>query len=118
MDERRFESRFLCSDLIQVEWTCSGGKGGSLAVEAVLEDISPLGACVQVDEPIPTGAAISIVVKNGDTPRFPGHVSYCIRRELGYFVGIRFASETRWSSGLFEPLHLTNPQALGKTRVN
>jgi hypothetical protein len=123
MDERRFESRFLCSDLIQVEWTCppdsnGGRKVGSLAVEAVLEDISPLGACVQVDEPIPPGAAISIVVKHGDTPRFSGHVSYCIYRELGYFVGIRFANETRWSSRSFEPLHLTNPQALGKTRAN
>lgn len=81
-------------------------------VEAVLEDISTLGACVQVEEAIPAGAAISISPTSGETVRLAGNVSYCVHREFGYFVGIRFADETRWSTGVFEPRHLTNLQAL------
>lgn len=78
-------------------------------MEAVLEDISPLGACVQVEESIPEGAAIAI---SSPHALFSGHVSYCVYRDYGYFVGIRFTGETRWSSGVFEPRHLTNLAAL------
>jgi hypothetical protein len=39
-------------------------------------------------------------------------VSYCVYRDYGYFVGIRFSTETRWSSGVFEPQHLTNLEDL------
>src|SRR5262252_5574097 len=118
MIERRLESRFLCSDLIRVDWQSSGETDRMRTVEAVLEDISTLGACVQVEDPIPPGAAISISATTGQPVRLPGHVSYCVYREIGYFVGIRFADETRWSSGVFEPQHLTNLQALvAKARV-
>ncbi|HVV44668.1 MAG TPA: PilZ domain-containing protein [Bryobacteraceae bacterium] len=106
MMERRFESRFLCSDLIQVDW--AAGAASPRSVEAVLEDISSLGACVQVEESIPPGAAISMLVPGGETVRFSGHVAYCIYRDFGYFVGIRFSNGTRWSSGIFQPMHLTN----------
>jgi hypothetical protein len=112
MTERRFESRFLCSDLIRVNWLSSGGHDRPRTAEAVLEDISALGVCVQVEEPIPPGTAISISLTNGETVLFPGHVSYCIYREYGYFIGIRFDGETRWSSGVFEPQHLTSLQDL------
>ena len=122
MIERRFEGRFLCADLVVVEWRADKGSGAdSRTVEAVLEDISAMGACVQVDERIPFGAAISISVSAGpvdagpvraNPARFSGHVSYCVYRDYGYFVGIRFSDETRWSSGVFEPQHLTNLEAL------
>jgi PilZ domain len=118
MIERRFESRFLCADLVKVDWLAGDGSSVSLrTVEAVLEDISPLGACVQLEESIPSGAAISISALAGPldsnhTATFTGHVSYCVYRDYGYFVGIQFSNETRWSSGVFEPLHLTNLEAL------
>jgi hypothetical protein len=112
MNERRFEGRFLCADLVRVDWLA-----GSRTAEAVLEDISALGACVQVEEYIPPGTAISISTIGGhadfkDAARFTGWVSYCVYRDYGYFVGIRFSTETRWSSGVFEPQHLTNLEDL------
>lgn len=118
MTERRFESRFLCADLVRVDWQAGDGSGVmSRTVEAVLEDISPMGACVQVEDRIPLGASISISAVS--TPRdashpalFTGCVSYCVFRDYGYFVGIRFSNESRWSSGVFEPQHLTNLEAL------
>jgi len=121
MIERRFEGRFLCADVVKVEWLAHGGPEADVAslrtVEAVLEDISALGACVQVDDAIPHGAAISITVITGseDAKRqlqLSGHVSYCVFRDYGYFVGIRFSDETRWSSGVFTPRHLTNLEGL------
>jgi hypothetical protein len=78
-------------------------------VEAVLEDISSLGGCVQVEERIPLGATISI---SANEVHFSGSVSYCVYRDYGYFVGIRFSGETRWSQGKFKPQHLTNLEAL------
>jgi len=126
MSERRYESRFLCADLVRVEWKADSGTGAlpgaggdSLrTVEAVLEDISALGACVQVEDPIPSGIAVSISFGAGNTAersgdvRLSGSVSYCAYRDYGYFVGIQFSNETRWSSGIFEPQHLTNLEAL------
>lgn len=147
MMERRLEGRFLCADLVRVDWSARGdrarregsgsgeagsGEAGSegagsgdeefRTVEAVLEDISTQGACVQVEERIPLGAAISISASisrqsdpvvsapdgAGEGARFCGHVSYCAYRDYGYFVGIRFSDETKWSSGVFEPQHLTD----------
>ncbi len=114
MTERRFEGRFLCADLVRVDWLAGGV---TRTAEAVLEDISAAGGCVQVEEHIPCGAAISIstVGVSADPTegaRFFGWVSYCAYRDYGYFVGIRFSNETPWSSGVFEPQHLTNLEAL------
>jgi hypothetical protein len=126
MMERRLESRFLCADLVRVDWLAARGEQGEgefRTVEAVLEDISTLGACVQVEEQIPLGAAILIsahsdpvssATSGRETAQFSGHVSYCAYRDYGYFVGIRFSDETHWSSVLFEPRHLTNLAALSE----
>src|SRR5580700_2700 len=116
MNERRFESRFLCADLVRVDWIADA-EGNSRTVEALLEDISALGACVQVEERIPLGTSVSMSVSSGppgarqDT-QLAGDVSYCVYRDYGYFVGIRFSDETRWSSGIFEPQHMTSLEAL------
>jgi len=100
----------MCADLVRVDWV--SGEGGFRTMEAVLEDISPVGACVQVEECIPIGAAISIAATSGEAARFSGHVSYCVYRDYGYFVGIQLSDETRWSSVAFEPQHLTSLAAL------
>jgi hypothetical protein len=123
MIERRNESRFLCADLVKIEWLTDNFSGGDLentasekrglrGAEAVLEDISSLGACVQVDEVIPPGVPILISVIGEQCARRAGQVTYCVYRDYGYFVGIRFAEETRWSSGVFEPQHLISLEEL------
>ena len=88
----------------------SGDDTGVLlcSAEAVLEDISPHGACIQVEEPIPTGVPILISAERDETARLAGEVSYCVFRDYGYFIGVRFAEETLWSSTSFRPQHLTN----------
>jgi len=105
------ESRFLCAQIVRVDWMT--GEDESRTVEAVLEDISQLGACVQVDENIPLGTTIAIAM--GPT-RFIGYVSYCAYRDYGYFVGIHFSDESSWSAGIFRPQHLTSLADLGSAR--
>jgi hypothetical protein len=129
MSERRLENRFLCAELVTVDWVVAAeaesesGSGGSVGmaadarrrVEAVLEDISALGACVQVEDRIPLGAVIPISAHHGGADaRFSGYVSYCEYRDFGYFVGIRLSDETPWSAGAFEPEHLTNLAAMAR----
>jgi hypothetical protein len=124
MSERRLDDRFLCAELVTVDWFAAEADSESASgagkapddhrtVEAVLEDISALGACVQVEDRIPLGAAISISAHPGPA-RFSGYVSYCEYRDFGYFVGIRLSDENPWSAGAFAPEHLTNLAAMSR----
>ena len=79
MTERRTKKRLLCADLVRVDWRVR-------TLEGVLEDISPQGACVQLDEPIPPGEAMSISRPAADDALFQGLVTYCVRRDCGFLV--------------------------------
>lgn len=41
-----------------------------------------------------------------------GIVKYCVFREIGYFLGIEFDSDSRWSAKQFKPQHLLDPRRL------
>jgi hypothetical protein len=86
-----------------VDWLA--GEDLFTTIEAVLEDISPHGACVQLDVPIPVGSTIS--VSCGEN-HFTGFVSYCVSHENGYFVGICLSEQSKWSRETFLPAHLTS----------
>jgi hypothetical protein len=123
--ERRFENRFLCADLVSVVWSDISGAQGSDGAEesnaavatesfqsdAVLEDISALGACVQVESSIPVGSPITLVI--GKTS-FSGRVCYSVFRDYGHFAGIRFSEETEWSAEMVVPQHLTSLETIGQ----
>src|SRR5437764_4306461 len=111
MTERRLDSRYLCADLVRVNWLAEENESDFRTVEAVLEDISTLGGCIQVEEPIPLGAKVMISLQDA---RFSGRASYCVYREYGYFVGVRFSDDTKWSTGVVEPMHLTNLQTIAE----
>jgi hypothetical protein len=100
MTERRVDRRLWCSDLIQV---CLEG---CRDLTANLEDISPSGACVQFDSPVPVGAAVALRLGRW---KFRGQVKYCIRNEVGYFAGIQFAAGRKWSREIYQPKHLLDP---------
>lgn len=106
MTERRQEKRLLCADLVRIDWNIR-------TLEGVLEDISSQGACVQVEEQIPPGEAISIAEPAAEYALFTGMVTYCVHHDYGYQIGVRFTSPAAWSCGVFEPQHLTNPDAFG-----
>ena len=110
MKERRTEPRLWCSDLIEVQLEGSA----ETVLTANLEDISPSGACVQFEQPVPPGARLCLVLGRR---KFPGQVTHCSHDEVGYFAGVRFDAGKQWSRRLYEPKHLLDPaQVLARGR--
>ena len=107
MKNRRFEGRYMCADMVHMDWLAS--ESNFRSSEAVLEDISALGGCVQLEEPIPVGSLIMLTL--GETP-FYGHACYCMHRDEGYFVGLRFSNDSVWSPEVVRPRHLTSLREL------
>ncbi len=97
----------LCADLIEVSWKDPEGK--TQKAQAILEDISEAGACLQVNGPIPLGVTVHW---HSPKKQFLGDVRYCLYREIGYFVGVQFHSASRWSKKIYRPQHLLDLQRL------
>jgi hypothetical protein len=104
MQERRLETRMMCADMIEVRWNQGARTRHTVAL---LEDISPSGACLQMEAPLQMGMRI-----HWETPqqKFSGTVCYCEYREIGYFIGVEFAPGTRWSEEDYQPQHLLDPK--------
>ena len=107
MFERRVETRLLCADMVDVFWKDKTGRLKKGV--ANLEDISLSGACLQLDAPIPLQTMLSIKHAKG---QLEGKVRYCVFRDIGYFIGVEFASDSRWSLRQFKPQHLLDPRRL------
>ena len=109
MDDRRSEVRILCADMLDVSWKDSTGRSGTAT--ALLEDISPSGACLQLENAVPLASEIRWA---SPKQQFTGHVRYCVYREIGYFVGVEFDPSFKWSKKAFQPKHFLDPQTLVK----
>ena len=107
MEDRRSEPRMLCADMVEAEWQDS--RGGRKRVTALLEDISPSGACLQFESSIPLGSGIELHCP-GEI--LVGVVRYCVFREIGYFIGVEFEPGASWSRTQFEPQHLLDLEQL------
>jgi len=110
MLRERCEARMLCADLIDIRWKDKSGRGRK--VTAILEDISASGACVQLDGPIPTNTVVKIYHPKG---HLQGTVRYCVYRDIGYFVGLQFEPDSKWSRKQFQPQHMLDmPRLLAR----
>jgi hypothetical protein len=107
MQERRSEVRMLCADMVEVCWKDQAGRAQKAT--GLLEDISAFGACLQMETDVPLEAEI-----HWESPQqaFAGRVRYCVYREIGYFVGMEFGPESRWSKKTYQPQHLLDLQRL------
>jgi hypothetical protein len=101
MRERRSEPRYMCSELVKI--VTHNPDGPPAETVANLEDISPSGACVQLEVAIREGTDIVIVCS---ACLFKGTVRYCRFVEIGYDVGVEFESRGSWDRRRFEPDHL------------
>jgi hypothetical protein len=91
----------MCSELVRVV-RHSPEQPPSETV-ANLEDISPSGACMQLEEAIQVGTDIEILCS---TYRLKGKVRYCRLVEIGYDVGVEFVPRQAWDPSRFVPEHL------------
>jgi len=97
----------LCADLVDLEW--KDRSGWRHRVVANLEDISPAGACLQVEIPVPLETEIRLSYVNG---QLTGRVRHSASQYGSYFIGVEFAPGQRWSPTEFRPMHLLNPRQL------
>lgn len=107
MQDRRSEARMLCADMVNVSWKDPMGKRRRTV--GLLEDISASGACLQLETALPLGTEIRWMCPRQE---FSGHVRYCVYREIGYFVGVEFEENSRWSRKAYKPQHLLDLQQL------
>jgi hypothetical protein len=100
MAEKGSEPRYMCSELVKIVVRHED----QTVREAIanLEDISPSGACVQLDEAVRLGADIEIV----STCRFRGKVRNCRFAGSLYDVGVTFDDPGAWDASRYEPAHL------------
>ena len=96
--------------MVDVQWKDKTGR--IRRGVANLEDISLSGACLQFDQPIPLQTDVRITYPKGE---LTGKVRYCVYREIGYFVGLQFAADTKWSRKEFQPDHMLDmPRLLAR----
>jgi hypothetical protein len=112
MAEQRAEPRFLCSDLVRLGW--SDGAQRERRETVVLENISTSGACVQAEVTVPEGTRVHMVCGKAE---FRGYVRSCYRRDDGYFIGIQFDEDSKWSKSKFRPEHLLDPRRVKARRA-
>ena len=101
MKQRRVEDRGLCADLIKMAWATEAEY--SRSDWAILGDISPSGACLEIDEPIPVDAVVELEF---GADRCEAVVQYCKYDKVNYLLGVEFREGYRWSSNRWEPKHL------------
>ena len=112
MPERRAEPRFLCSDLVTLRWRDESLHDHSETV--VLENISASGASVQSEKAISEGTAVRMICGKRE---FRGVVRSCYLRDDGYFIGIVFDADSKWSQSKYKPRHLLDPRTVRSPRT-
>ena len=110
--ERRREPRLRCAEMITFEVKDSSKHWRR--IQANLNEISPSGACLEVDKPVPADASVRLVC--GDF-KVIGTVRHCTFQEMDYVVGVEFGEGQKWSRGRFWPKHLTDPRTSKAPRV-
>jgi len=93
--------------MVEVCWKDRTGK--AKRATALLEDICPSGACLQLEIPLPLGSEISWECPKQE---FKGCVRYCVYREIGYFIGVEFTPASKWSKKAYKPQHLLDLERL------
>ena len=97
----------LCADMVDIRWKDVAGRPHRAT--ALLEDIAPHGACLQVEKALPLETEVTI---EHPKARMRGAVRYCAYRDIGYFLGLQFAAESEWSKSKFTPQHLLDLEEL------
>jgi hypothetical protein len=97
----REENRELCADLVKVQWKSEAGFAQS--EWAILEDISPSGACLAIEKPISPDMVVSLQFAND---RCQARIKYCKFDKVNYLLGVQFEQGYRWSRRKFKPDHL------------
>jgi len=98
------QRRYLCSELVEVQWVDEFGQRQELT--ANLEEIWSRGAQLLMELPVRPGTRLGFKTRG---PFFEGRAIRCDADPLGYFVTVAFNRDIRWSPELYRPAHLLDP---------
>ncbi|MBN9661426.1 MAG: hypothetical protein J0H49_24740 [Acidobacteria bacterium] len=104
--------RYLCSSLVSIQLPASGS--GERKLEANLEEISPSGAYLNVEEPLQPPLKLRILCSDSKGEhRLDGVVTGSFEDPAaGYYIEVKFKSGTKWSPEVFQPNHLVRASAV------
>ena len=102
--ERRSNPRHLCSHLVEITARDSGG--GERRLTGLLEDLSPEGAAVALEEAVAEGAAVELTAPGF---RAAARVRYCETRETDFRLGLEFTAGSQWQPEDWTPDHMFLP---------
>jgi hypothetical protein len=97
----------MCADMVEVQWADQAGQHQQTT--ALLDDIAPSGACLNLDNPLPVGTPVVIRYRKG---RLEGSVCYCFFQDIGYYIGVQFKPHTKWSPKQYRPKYLLDLEKL------
>jgi hypothetical protein len=87
MRNRRFESRHVVSEAVELHWT---EPAANLQCTGQLCDLSISGARIQIERPIRVQTPIRFTLQERE---LRGTVRYCSRHQAEYMLGIEFDAE-------------------------
>lgn len=99
-------NRHLCSNLVSIQLPASAGRNRE--VVGNLEEISPSGAYLNVEQPVATGLAVRMFCTDSQgAHEFKGAVLGCSHDPVtGYYIELRFRPGSEWSPEIFQPTHM------------
>jgi hypothetical protein len=71
-----------------------------------MEDLSPEGAALAVEQAVEPGALLEVIASGF---RARARVRYCAARETDFRLGVEFLDEVRWQRDQWEPEHAFLP---------
>jgi hypothetical protein len=102
MPEQCGQWRYLCSELVRIDYEAAPGTIEQL--DGNLEEISSTAAILLLDKSVHRGHAVSF---RAQSRRLRGVVeSWVYEPPLGYYVSIRFEDGYEWRESHFQPEHL------------
>ncbi len=104
--------RYLCSKLVSVQVPATGGE--ERVIDGNLEEISPSGAYLNVEEPIQKELSVRFTCSDiQGRHEFGGVVTGSSEDpDAGYYIEIRFHPGTTWSPAAFQPNHMIRASAV------
>ncbi|MEP7366165.1 MAG: hypothetical protein ABI972_23145 [Acidobacteriota bacterium] len=108
MGKQYSQSNYLCSDLVTVQIAEPCGR--QLRITANLEEIGPKCLSLLVDSAIVAGSQVTVetrgVILRGQA-RKAEH-----SQDLGWFIEVRLAPDSRWSRARYTPAHILAPAVI------
>ena len=100
-EERRSESRSLCSNLAEISFQDQTGR--LVRQAALVEDVTATGVCISSSLPVAEGGSVTL---HADGYCAEGKVRYCRLGDYSFLIGLEFEADQGPGRRGWRPEHL------------